>query len=1130
MIRKIFISALIFFFSILGFGNSTEESWPHQTLKGYIQSITGEKLEYHSPHPDIKSSLLVRSIDASKYIEWETDSIPENIDNNPVSFVWMFGIDVNPEQHHYDLYINNEKYITFSNPIITEKKTWTVTGKNQSELIFRTTMIDKYDDLMGYAILTVPSSSLIRGKRQRIKIIGESANSRVWYMTFQAEIEEKTEIIQYDALVEKNGELFHPVRFQFLHLGKPVKGSVNIENRTITTFKLEPGLNIIETNIQEIQKETSFTAHILIENQKPYDMTFTLNPIRHWTIYLVQHAHTDIGYTRPQTEILPEHLRFIDYALDFCDQTDNYPDDARFRWTCETAWPVREYLRCRPASQVERLKKRIAEGRIEVTGLFLNMSEMLDDHMLAKQLQPLQEFKKHGINISTAMQNDINGVGWGLVDLLSSAGVHYLSMGENTHRALKPFDKPTLFRWESPSGNRILAFRGEHYMLGNNLYLINKNMETFETAMLAYLDSLKKIGYQYDRFPIHFSGYVTDNSPPSTTACDMVKEWNKKYAWPKLRLAISREFFDYMEAHHAAEFPIYKTAWPDWWMDGFGSAARETAFARKAHTQLTANEGLLAMAILAGAKIGENTRENIQRIQDDLIFYDEHTFTAAESISDPTCENTILQWNQKAAYIWDAVKKNSLLREEAMGLIQPFIPRRQIPSLAVFNTLNHPRSGLIEIYIDHEIITPGKKFRIKDETGNIVPAQPLSSRTDGTYWALWVNDIPPLGYKIFDIENETGESISSSPNQQTLDHILENQFYCLALDTQKGSIKNLYDKELKQELTDPACSWQPGQFIYERLGKDRHQLELFKLEEFTRTPWTNIKTDSVYDGSIWKSITLTGTVPQCADKNGISCEIRLYKTEKRIEIKYSMRKLPVTDPEAVYIAFPFTLPQAHIQFDVQGGTVIPGKNQLEHSSSDWNAVQDFTAIRNDNQQIVLVSPEIPLQQFGDINLGKFQKKANPINPYIFSWVLNNYWTTNFLASQEGEFKWSYIITSSPDNTDGFASRFGHDVRVPLLARVIPAGIPNTLPLTASLIQIDFGSVQLVNAEPSSNGNHIIFHLKETNGKPTQVDFSKFLETNKNASIKEVNVLEEEIENISSILNFKPYEVKFVLVR
>ena len=69
----------------------------------------------------------------------------------------------------------------------------------------------------------------------------------------------------------------------------------------------------------------------------------TLAPPKQWTVYLTQHTHTDIGYTRPQTEILPESLRFLDYALDYCDLTDDYPDDAKFRWTCETFWAVRVF-------------------------------------------------------------------------------------------------------------------------------------------------------------------------------------------------------------------------------------------------------------------------------------------------------------------------------------------------------------------------------------------------------------------------------------------------------------------------------------------------------------------------------------------------------------------------------------------------------------------------------------------------------------------------------------------------------------------------------------------------------------------------------------------------------------------
>ena len=45
-------------------------------------------------------------------------------------------------------------------------------------------------------------------------------------------------------------------------------------------------------------------------------------------------------------------------------------------------------------------------------------------------------------------------------------------------------------------------------------------------------------------------------------------------------------------------------------------------------------------------------------------------------------------------------------------------------------------------------------------------------------------------------------------------------------------------------------------------------------------------------------------------------------------------------------------------------------------------------------------------------------------PHLFSWVTNNYWTTNFRASQEGELNWSYTLTSCADTSNAAASAFG----------------------------------------------------------------------------------------------------------
>jgi len=95
---------------------------------------------------------------------------------------------------------------------------------------------------------------------------------------------------------------------------------------------------------------------------------------------------------------------------------------------------------------------------------------------------------------------------------------------------------------------------------------------------------------------------------------------------------------------------VHRQAWPDWWTDGFGSAARETAAARETETAMQVNRGLFAMASTLGAPVSPQTLERAAAIQDDLLFYEEHTYGAAESISDPMAENAQVQWGEKAAW------------------------------------------------------------------------------------------------------------------------------------------------------------------------------------------------------------------------------------------------------------------------------------------------------------------------------------------------------------------------------------------------------------------------------------------------------------------------------------------------
>ena len=83
----------------------------------------------------------------------------------------------------------------------------------------------------------------------------------------------------------------------------------------------------------------------------------------------------------------------------------------------------------------------------------------------------------------------------------------------------------------------------------------------------------------------------------------------------------------------------------------------------------------------------------MDHISENAIFFDEHTCGADESISHPFSENSTKQWLQKGAYAWEALKKVTLLNEEALARFQPFLKKADFPVIYVINSMGWKRSG-----------------------------------------------------------------------------------------------------------------------------------------------------------------------------------------------------------------------------------------------------------------------------------------------------------------------------------------------------------------------------------------------------------------------------------------------------
>jgi hypothetical protein len=477
----------------------------------------------------------------------------------------------------------------------------------------------------------------------------------------------------------------------------------------------------------------------------------------------------------------------------------------------------------------------------------------------------------------------------------------------------------------------------------------------------------------------------------------------------------------------------------------------------------------------------------------------------------------------KESYAWEAERRTASLGEDAMGLLQSMFKREKEPSLIIFNTLNWKRSGMSVIYVDHQIVPRGNRAGIFDTEGNSLPAQALSHRADGTYWAVWVNDIPAFGFKKYLIRPLT---LENSRISHYVPASFENKWYRIVPDYDRGTIISWYDKELSMELVDKECEYGMAEFILEQLG-NRSQMEQKRLIDFKRSPIDTIWFDSLTEGPVFNSIRFSGVSETTINPKGYSFEIRLYNTDKRVEIVCSIIKKSITAPESFYIAFPFFLKDGKHFTEVQGGIIETGIDQIKGSSNDWYTVQNFTSVRNSEAQLVAGCSEMPLMQFGAINTGRYQAGAIPQTTHIFSWPMNNYWVTNFNADQRGGHTWSYYLTTSDDISDNFATRFGWGSRVPYLTRILPGEGTGDNKEEGSFIEGWPADVLLISARPSGDGRSVLVHLRETGGKEGRLNLRNGL-TGAQLEISGADVTGNPVPDTDNTI--KPFESKFFLIK
>lgn len=759
-----------------------------------------------------------------------------------------------------------------------------------------------------------------------------------------------------------------------------------------------------------------------------------------FTIYLLHSSHTDVGYTDTQEKMKAHHIAFIREVLDIVRR------EPRFKWNCESYWCVEQFLRTAADHERCAFVKAVRDGNIGLSASYLNLTEIVPESVHRSIMSDCRRQRDGlGMTAVSAMTADINGYSWGLADILAGEGVQNLMSCIHTHHGFHPlFRKQTAFWWESLRGNKILVWNGEHYNLGNELgiaqaasfeYTIQDGLDSgklsaYEKAVLrirAYVDTICGQGYEYSFVPVSLSGNMTDNSPPSLKILDFIDRFNPDSHDIELRLCTLDEFFDRLRAAQN-DIPTYRGDWTDWWADGVASTPSDLIQYRSAARSLHIAEKLDPNHELASEELYREANYN-------LIFYGEHTWGYSSSITEPFHPqvNNLDQW--KRLYALKACEAATAIRENI---------QRHYGETAVslhkqlkFRAVNPHETAVWDmLVIDLEHFYGYEYFDvIEEDTGLLVPFQ-ISSYSRGPELCIWL-ELKPHETKTFLLRERPAQKLSSAglcatagiegvcDLYRTRSHDLEeggcadmngieNAFFRIEFRPGDG-IVSLYDKKRERELIREDRTYGAFTPIYEVTPRKMDEDYLYVRRNMGRNRKafrTHRSAGRLYDVKLLENGALYSRVSLQYKMDGVQeCFLILtaYKRIPKLDIDLRIHKNSVWEPENIYLSLPFS--GGELYADKAGAVFRPRIDQLPGTCVDFYSLQNGIVFQNQDNPLILTCPDTPLISMGTLNAHPIRLMGEGAGneDELYSWVMNNFWETNFKASLGGFYQFHYEL-------------------------------------------------------------------------------------------------------------------------